>query len=42
MSKGSNPRPYNKKKFDQEYDRIFGSHTHEKKEENDRFISRDN
>ena len=23
MSKGSNPRPYNKKKFDQEYDRIF-------------------
>ena len=24
MSKGSHPRNYNKKKFDQEYDRIFG------------------
>ena len=32
MSKGSEYRPYNKKKFDQEYDRIFGKKKTKEKE----------
>jgi hypothetical protein len=32
MSKGSEYRPYNKKKFDQEYDRIFKKKEPEKKD----------
>ena len=32
MSKGSEYSPYNKKKFDQEYDRIFGKKKTKEKE----------
>jgi hypothetical protein len=31
MSKGSDVRPFNKKKFDKEFDRIFGKKKEKKK-----------
>ena len=40
MSKGSEYRPYNKKKFDQEYDRIFGKKKTKEKEKKHQGVRR--